>query len=128
MLKLRFSILSQQFCPRLQVIGIFRKYHSKLVNATDMHLCALYTFNLINELMLIFSIKNVVFLKATLNFTKWNTKNCFYFCLNHHRCLSSINNYSAFCINIKKIQVMVPIKWNIHINHWNIFSYFPNAL
>ena len=65
LLKNRFSIFSQQFCPRLWFIDIFWKYCPRLLNGITMRSGALYALNSINsklqkwfnKLFLIFSIK-----------------------------------------------------------------------
>ena len=48
-LKNRFSILSQQFCPRKWLIDIFWKNFLKLLNGIEMHVDALNALNSINS-------------------------------------------------------------------------------
>ena len=73
--------------------------------------------------------QNMVFLKATLNFIKWNTKTCLYFCKKSPKCLNSMKNHSSIPSALKsnKIQVIdaVLIKTKPHIIHWSIFPFFP---
>ena len=75
-LKNRFSILSQQFCPRLEVIDIFWKNLPKLLNGIKMHACELYPLNSSNsklqkwfpQINAHILHQNMLFLKATFNF------------------------------------------------------------
>ena len=49
LLKNKFFILSQQFCPRLEVIDIFIKIRPKLLNGIEIHVGALYPLNSIKS-------------------------------------------------------------------------------
>ena len=40
-----FSILSQQFCPRLKGIDFFWKNHPKWLSGIEMHVGAIYALN-----------------------------------------------------------------------------------
>ena len=48
-LKKRFSVLSQQVCPRLSIIDIFWKNHPKLLNGIKMHVGVLYALNSVSS-------------------------------------------------------------------------------
>ena len=134
----RFSILSQQFCPRLSVNDIFWKNHPNLLNGIEMHAGVLYALNSINfKLWKWFSWfnahishQNMVLLKATFNFYQIKHEKLSLLSLKPTQMSVWHQNLFqyVFEIKIKKIQVinMVSIKRYNHIIHWNIFLFSQN--
>ena len=109
LLKNRFSIFSQQFCPRLWFIDIFWKYCPRLLNGITMRSGALYALNSINsklqkwfnKLFLIFSIKIWYFWRLP-SICQIKHKNCLYIFKNQPKCLHSIKTYFSILITFKK--------------------------